>query len=196
MEIVRLERSRLGEASTVLARAFHGDPAWVWMIPDADRRARVLPWLFRMSFDVTTADVYATAGELLGASRWLRPGQPPMHVMATLRALVLTPLRLRAVTPQFLAFGRAVENMRLEAAPTPHWYLAGIGVDPSVQRHGVGGSLLRPGLDAATRDGVPAVLLTHNEANLSFYEEHGFRIVRERPTPQGGPHAWAMVRRP
>jgi hypothetical protein len=40
------------------------------------------------------------------------------------------------------------------------------------------------------------VLLTHNEANLSFYERHGFRVVREGETPKGGPHAWAMVREP
>jgi hypothetical protein len=46
------------------------------------------------------------------------------------------------------------------------------------------------------RDGVPAVLLTNNEDNLSFYEHHGFRTVREGETPQDGPHAWAMVRRP
>jgi len=44
--------------------------------------------------------------------------------------------------------------------------------------------------------GQPAVLLTNNADNLSFYEAHGFRTVRERATPQDGPHAWAMVRRP
>ncbi len=37
--------SRLGEASDVLARAFQEDPAWVWLIPDAERRRRLLPWL-------------------------------------------------------------------------------------------------------------------------------------------------------
>jgi len=48
MEVVRLERSRLDEASAVLARAFFDDPAWVWLLPDAERRARLLPWLFRI----------------------------------------------------------------------------------------------------------------------------------------------------
>jgi len=52
MEIVRLEQSRLGEASDVLARAFLDDPAWVWLFPDAARRARILPWLFRVGFEV------------------------------------------------------------------------------------------------------------------------------------------------
>src|SRR5881392_1122036 len=98
MEVVRLERSRLDEASAALARAFFDDPAWVWLLPDARRRARLLPWLFRIGFDVTAADVYVTVGPLLGAARWLPPGRPSMRVAATLRALVSTPLRLGVAT--------------------------------------------------------------------------------------------------
>jgi ribosomal protein S18 acetylase RimI-like enzyme len=196
MEIVRLERSRLDEASAVLARAFFDDPAWVWLLPDPERRRRLLPWLFRIGFDITAADVYATAGPVLGAARWLPPGRAPTRVGATLRALVTTPLRLGATTPQFLAYGRAVEALRAESTAGPHWYLAGIGVDPASRRQGIGGALLEPGIAASVRDGVPAVLLTNNEDNLSFYERHGFHTVREEATPKDGPHAWAMVRRP
>ena len=196
MEIIRLERSRLHEASDVLARAFYDDPAWVWLIPDPGRRARLLPWLFRIGFDVTAADVYATQGPVLGAARWLPPGRPSMRVVPTVRALVTTPFRLGAATTSFLAYGRAVETLRTEAEPGPHWYLAGIGVDPSAQRRGVGSALLAPGVDAAQHAGVPAVLLTNNEVNLAFYEANGFRVVREGDTPKGGPHAWAMVRTP
>jgi hypothetical protein len=35
VEVVRIDRERLGEASDVLARAFVDDPAWVWLVPDA-----------------------------------------------------------------------------------------------------------------------------------------------------------------
>jgi ribosomal protein S18 acetylase RimI-like enzyme len=196
MEVVRLEDSRLGEASDVLARAFVDDPAWVWLIPDAEKRRQVLPWLFRVGFDVTAADVWTTAGVIRGAARWLPPGRPPMRVGPTLKALVTTPFRLGSAIAPFLAYGRAVESLRAEAMPGPHWYLAGIGVDPSAQRRGIGTALLEPGLVAAVRAGLPAVLLTNNEANLSFYERHGFRIVRKDETPKGGPQAWAMVKAP
>src|SRR5579884_1471368 len=196
MEIVRLEPSRLQEASDVLARAFQDDSAWVWVIPDPERRRRLLPWLFRVGFDVSSADVHAAAGRVLGVARWLPPGTAPMRVGATLRALVTTPLRLGSATSRFLAYGRTVEALRAEVAVGGHWYLAGIGVEPEAQRQGIGGALLRPGIDAAARAGIDAVLLTNNEANLSFYESHGFSVVREGATPQGGPHAWAMVKRP
>ena len=183
MDVVRLDDSRLDEASAMLARAFHDDPAWVWLIPDDERRQRLLPWLFRVGFDVTAADVWTTVGVVRGAARWLPPGRPPMRVGPTLKALVTTPLKLGPAVAPFLAYGRSVEALRAQAMPDPHWYLAGIGVDPSAQRRGVGAAL-------------PAVLLTNNEANLPFYERHGFEIVREDNTPKGGPHAWAMVKPP
>jgi ribosomal protein S18 acetylase RimI-like enzyme len=196
VEIVRLEPERYGEASAVLARAFLDDPAWVWLIPEAGRRARLLPPLFRAGFDVTAADVWSTAGRVRGAARWLPPGRPAVRIAATLRALVMTPARLGRATGIFLAYGRAVETMRMEVAGGPHWYLAGIGVDPAEQRHGVGGALLGPGIEGAERAGLPAVLLTNNEANISFYGRHGFEVEREGETPRGGPRAWAMVKRP
>jgi ribosomal protein S18 acetylase RimI-like enzyme len=196
MEVVRLDRNQLGEASDVLARAFQDDPAWVWLLPDAERRARLLPWLFRVGFDVTAAEVWSTPGTILGAARWLPPGRPTMRVGPTLRALVTTPFHLGAATGLFLSYGRAVEQMRTAVAAGPHWYLAGIGVEPSAQRQGIGAALLRPGIDAAARDGLPTVLLTNNEANLAFYESHGFAVVREGRTPEDGPKAWAMVRSP
>jgi hypothetical protein len=40
------------------------------------------------------------------------------------------------------------------------------------------------------------VLLTNSEVNLSFYGSHGFEVVREGATPEGGPYAWAMVKEP
>jgi ribosomal protein S18 acetylase RimI-like enzyme len=196
VDVVRLEETRLGEASDVLARAFHDDPAWVWLIPDDDRRRRLLPWLFRVGFEVTAAEVWTTEGLVRGAARWLPPGRPAMRVGPTLRALVATPFRLGAATSPFLAYGRAVEALRAEAEPGPHWYLAGIGVEPGLQRQGIGSALIAPGVEAAARDRLPTVLLTNNEANLPFYEEHGFVVVREEDTPRGGPHAWAMVKAP
>jgi ribosomal protein S18 acetylase RimI-like enzyme len=196
VDVVRLRDDQLDEASAVLARAFHDDPAWVWLIPDERRRAALLPWLFRVGFDVTAADVWTTAGAVRGCARWLPPGRPAMRVAATLRALVATPLRLRDATGRFLSYGRAVESLRARAEPGSHWYLAGIGVDPAEQRKGIGAALLRPGLEAAARDRLPCVLLTNNASNLPFYETHGFEVVLEGETPTGGPHAWGMIRSP
>ena len=195
MDVVRLLPERLAEASAVLARAFQDDPAWSWVLPSARRRAALLPWLFQTGFEVTDAEIWTTAGDVLGCARWLPPGRPVVHVGPMLRALVATPLRVREATSRFFSYGRAVETMRADAVPEPHWYLAGIGVEPSRQRQGIGAALIAPGLEAAERRGLPCALLTNSEHNLSFYRRQGFEVVLEGHTPDDGPRAW-MMRRP
>ncbi|SRR6266542_3406064 len=195
MEVVRLSPERLVEASAVLARAFQDDPAWSWVLPNARRRAVLLPWLFQMGFEVTEAQIWTTEDVVLGIARWLPPGRPTVHVGPMLRALVATPMRVREATSRFFAYGRAVEAMREEAVPEPHWYLAGIGVEPTRQREGIGSALITPGLEAAAAAGLPAALLTNSDRNLSFYRRHGFEVVHEGRTPEDGPRAW-MMRRP
>ena len=187
---------RIEAASAMLARAFQDDPAWEWVVPSAERRAALLPWLFRVNFEVTEAEVWVTDGDLEGCARWLPPGRPEIHIGPMLRALVATPIRVREGTSRFLAYGRAVEAMRASAVPERHWYLAGIGVEPGRRRNGIGSALMQPGFEASARDGVPCALLTNSEANLAFYEGHGFEVVREGQTPDDGPRAWMMRRKP
>ena len=196
VEIVRLQPDQLDEASQVLARAFQEDPAWGWVLPNPRRRAALLPWLFRVAFEVTEGELWTTAGTVSGCSRWLPPGRAQVHVGPMLRALVATPIRVREATSRFLAYGRAVEAMRAATVPEPHWYLAGIGVEPSLRRTGIGSGLIAPGIAASERDGVPCALLTNTEANLAFYQHHGFEVIREGATPDGGARAWMMRRKP
>jgi len=178
----------------VLARAFQDDPAWSWVLPNPRRRQSLLPWLFQTGFEIADADVWTTEGAIYGVARWLPPGQPNVHIGAMLRALVATPLRVREATNRFFAYGRAVEALRARAVPEPHWYLAGIGVDPPHQRRGIGSELLAPGLEAADKAGLPCALLTNSEVNLGFYGRRGFEVVLEGRTPDDGPRAWMMRR--
>lgn len=191
-----MENGQAAEASAMLARAFQDDPAWEWVLPNSKRRAALLPWLFQVNFEVAEAQAWITAGEIDGCARWLPPGRPQIHVGAMLRALVATPLRVREATSRFLAYGRAVEAMRAQLAPEPHWYLAGIGVDPAHRQKGIGTALMQPGFEASALDGNPCALLTNNEANVTFYANRGFEVIGEGPTPEGGPHAWMMLREP
>jgi ribosomal protein S18 acetylase RimI-like enzyme len=195
VEIVRLRSEQIPDAAAVLARAFQDDPAWSWVIPDPARREKVLTPLFRLGFELIDAQLWTTAGTpIVGCARWLPPGRPGVNVGAAVRAVAATPWLLRGGTSRFFAYGRAVDNLRRLAVPVPHWYLAGIGVEPREQRRGIGGALMRPGIEAAEREGVPCALLTNSEQNLPFYEAHGFVTMLEGETPRGGPHAWMMVR--
>ena len=80
--------------------------------------------------------------------------------------------------------------------PGPHWYLWGLGVEPSEQGKGIGGALMLPILARAEAEGVPCYLETQNEANVPFYRKHGFEVVSDGEVPKRGLRVWAMVRAP
>ncbi len=134
-----------------------------------------------------------------GAARWLPPGRAGD---ARRRRCCARSSRRRfalgAATGPFLAYGRAVEALRADVAGGPHWYLAGIGVDPAAQRQGIGTALLQPGLErGGARAACRRVLLTNNEANLAVLRvATASRSSGEGRTPEDGPNAWVMVRRP
>lgn len=94
----------------------------------------------------------------------------------------------------------ALESARQALAPHrpkgPVWFLATVGVDPQAQGRGLGAAVIRPGLEAAERAGVPAFLETSEADNVRFYERLGFTVTAEVPLPGGGPRTWCMLREP
>lgn len=92
---------------------------------------------------------------------------------------------LHAVTGQMAQFHPAAD----------HWFLPLTGVDSVAQGPGLGSALLRHGLAACDRDGLPAYLEATSPRNRALYERHGFRVA---DVIQAGssPPMWAMLREP
>ena len=68
----------------------------------------------------------------------------------------------------------------------PHWYLALLATDPSVQGQGLGTALLRPVLDRCDAEGIAAYTETQKDDNVSWYRRSGFVAIDEvrlRDTP-------------
>jgi len=78
----------------------------------------------------------------------------------------------------------------------PHYYLPIIGVDPAAQGQGIGSSLLRPVLERADREGMPAYLEATTPRNRALYARHGFEDVDVLHLPYDGPPMWRMWREP
>ena len=77
----------------------------------------------------------------------------------------------------------------------PHWYLAILGTEPAAQGQGIGSALLAPVLRQCDEMRVIAYLESSKEANIPFYERHGFRVLAELEVVRG-PKLWPMSREP
>src|SRR3990172_2583048 len=75
-KVTRLSAPQISETAGVLARAFHDDPWWMFVVPDDAERARLLPWFMEpgVRHCHMFGEVYATESGIQGAANWLTPG--------------------------------------------------------------------------------------------------------------------------
>jgi GNAT superfamily N-acetyltransferase len=89
----------------------------------------------------------------------------------------------------------SLEHLHKRDVPPEHWYLFLLGIDPSRQGQGVGGTIIQPVLERADKDRLPCYLETTKERNLDFYGKHGFDVVVDDRI-NDGPRYWTMKRDP
>ena len=175
----------------MLARAFHDDPVFSWLIPDDHARAVRLPRLFGLFFSGDgPAGMRLATGGAEAATLWRAPGQAASGRGETLRAAWPLVRIFGRHLPRAFAVSEAIEA-HLPAGP--FWYLHIAGCDPAHQGRGLGGAAVRVGLERAAGR-LPAYLETAKERNLPFYQRLGFAVTREWSVPGGGPRFWSMLR--
>ncbi|HKN13301.1 MAG TPA: GNAT family N-acetyltransferase [Candidatus Binatus sp.] len=198
--IVRLTDSQIPAAAAALARAFHDDPLMIYAIPDRAERVRLLPDVYArmIRFGVLAGEVYATAGALEGVALWLPPNAKwtrenieasGMHQMPALIGNDAYQRYREVVGREWQARERDMTGSC--------WYLFLLGVEPSSQRRGLGGALMRPGLERADAEQVACYLETENERNVAFYLKQGFEmIVNGEEAGASGVRFWTFRRMP
>ena len=190
----RLEIARPGDRATVVAdllAAFMDDPVLGWVFPDRRRRHRYGGHFFAMQARRLLPGGLAWKADG-GGALWAAPGRwresPLDSLRLGLRTLPGVWPRPRVVTSGLLA-------LEARHPREPHLYLATVGVRPEHQGKGLGSALLRPGLEHADAQRLPAYLESSNERNVPLYERHGFAVIAEHVLPDG-PTMWLMWRPP
>jgi GNAT superfamily N-acetyltransferase len=188
-------RGDAAETAQMLARAFHDDPVFGWMLPvegSRDRRMRryFVTELHHESLRHGAVEVACADGRIAGAAVWFPPGTWSPGTEASALAGYLRAFGHRVGTAaqfQTVAF-------RAHPRDEPHWYLAIIGVDPTRKGHGVGAALLRSRLERCDQEGLPAYLESSNPENDPLYQHFGFHITNALGLPPGAPTVNTMWR--
>lgn len=184
------DRETLGE---VLGRAFHDDPVFEWLVPDAAARDERLPSAFAAFADVYLShDETYLAGSGAGAALWAPAGSQPVpddqaEELGEQLAAALGDDAERAVQ---------LDELLEEHHPEqPCFYLQFVGVVPEHRRRGLGSRMLEVVLQRCDATGVPAYLEATSVDNRRLYQRHGFEVVGELALPDG-PALWPMWREP
>jgi ribosomal protein S18 acetylase RimI-like enzyme len=197
--VIPLASSQIKHGATILARAFFDDPFFTFVFPDTTKRARALPWLFEKTirYGQRYGKIYTTPA-LDGIAMWLGPQHTSLTLMGTLQTgLYLLPLKVSwREFERSMSLADRLNQLHKKFVTGPHWYLYGLGVEPSRQGQGSGRALLQPVLAQADREALVCYLDTNNEKNIKFYERIGFAVVNHEQTSPTGPDIWSMLREP
>jgi GNAT superfamily N-acetyltransferase len=178
----------------MLARAFHDDPVFGWLLTAERSRHRQLRRYFvtelhHESLRHGAVEVACTDGRVAGAAVWFPPG-------------TWSGTEASALPGYLRAFGRRLliasqyQSVAVRAHPRkePHWYLAIIGVDPVRQGSGVGAALLRSRLRRCDQERLPAYLESSKPENVPLYQHFGFDVTGALGLPEGAPVVNTMWR--
>lgn len=196
-EVVLLDATRTADAGLVIARAFRDDPLQRYGLPDRAADEALSPLMFEalVRGSLASSDIWTTPA-LEGVAVWRRPvGGPdsPAAAPAADDPDALGNIIGPEAAGRFVQFFEAIGPVHHEVVPGPHWYLAIVAVDPGSQGRGIGGALVRRGLEDAARDGLPAYLETGTERNVAFYVGLGFNVVHDSVDAESGLRWWALL---
>ena len=181
-----LARSEASHASELLSRAFAKDPIITHYLSNSG-----LPAFFRAVLEqmFPAGHVYAARcdGNLVGVAAWMSPDPPnpdpaEQEAAASYKQVVETmfPQEARQLFAGFATLAQFHPG-------DPHWYLAFVGIDPSMQSRGVGRALLAPVLKIADDSKTFCYLETPFLRTHAFYERLGFKRYGEHSPFDGAP---------
>ena len=178
----------------MLVRAFSDDPIANFMFAGSGRRERGLRSFFRTQLRrqyLPEGHVYTTDG-CVGAALWGPPDRVRHPLLELVQLLPTAPFLVSTHVHRAFQLLFEVDGLHPKE---PHWYLATLGTEPSMQGKGIGSALLRDLLGRADEEGAPAYLESSKESNVSFYARSGFEVVGEVRV-SGSPTLWRMWREP
>lgn len=195
----RASPAEIPDLAAVLARAFVRDPFFSYLAGEASERSQRMRdgWAGILRHAAAGLSETWTTDRRAGVALWIPPDRRASSMVDSLRLIpALARLtgwrRLREAS----AAMELLEKRRRTHAPTPHYYLSALGVEPDLQGTGIGSALIAPTLAAADNAGMPAYLETATARNVLLYERHGFDVVEELILPRTDVHGWLMLRPP
>ncbi|MFI5592612.1 GNAT family N-acetyltransferase [Amycolatopsis sp. NPDC051758] len=182
------EPSELDTVAAILVAAFQDDPLSRWVFPgDERRRTGAHPALFRelLTAGVATGSVDVTEDRSAAVIWTPRTGEDGDDAPI----VGLEPAELDRL-------GVLLGMMADREPPEPHWHAQFIGVVPGRQGQGLGGRLVRHGLDRYDAQGEPTYLEASSPDSARLYRRLGFRDRGPAFSPPGGPPVQPMWRAP
>lgn len=177
--------------ATMVAAAFATDPAWSFMIPPSNVRAREAFARTLLIPRIRSGTAWVT-DDCTAVAMWDR--RPVEGAVDEDHGASFAAFRDEVGDEIWGRIETYEGALDAAAPPRPYWYLGVLATQPDHQGRGLATQVLRPGLAAADAEGWDCWLETSTPANKAFYAARGFTEGIEVDIP-GGPPTWWLRRR-
>ena len=141
--------------------------------------------------------LYRPTGKAFGASIWSKPVSGELSKQMTDEKKAFLKIHMGdASLDKYAQITGGMAERTATVAPPNSWYLSIVGIAPSFQSRGLGGTLIRPILDMTDEMGIYTYLETFTPRNRSFYQRLGFQEAGAFDAPGVNARYWVMLRKP
>ncbi len=183
----RLTKSDIKKASEVLARAFVKLSLYKIALEEVEDKSQVMQLFFEVAvrYSIRYGFPYASSHQLEGIALWLPPKYDNITAGRMIRSGGLgCMLKLARSGRSFLAtlgsggLDQIDKDRHENMAGRLYLDLMTLGVDPEVQKKGVGSKLVNAMLDKTKSCGY-SMYVTADCDNVDFYKKLGFTVIKE-----------------
>ncbi|HOV33490.1 MAG TPA: GNAT family N-acetyltransferase [Candidatus Hydrogenedens sp.] len=200
LNIREINEGEIGKAVESLVQAFYDDRLVCYMFPDSKLRKEFITWFyFRWIQLLMKFNSVFVENNVRGVAVCVPPKLfPHIPLSYQIRAGLLgtiSKLGLKNLWKPLRVYLDSQRRTKSEVKE-PSWILDILGVQPEFQGKGIGSTLVQHLISLSNRDKVPAYLITHNEKNIVFYENNGFKLLKKEHSLTGGPPTCSLKYNP
>jgi ribosomal protein S18 acetylase RimI-like enzyme len=180
VEVRDLKAQEIPAAVAVLARGMRDNPLHVAAFgPDPERRIRCIERAFKGVFRVFKAQtpLCALDGETLVGATGIAPAGTCQPTVG--QRIGMLPVMVAIGPPTASRVGKWLKAWADRDPAEPHSHLGPLAVDAHLQGRGIGSQILAGYCRRLDDSDTVGYLETDKQANVPFYQRHGFEVVEE-----------------
>lgn len=186
--LYRVEQKDEDKLIELLTECFHQDPLYCQLIPQQEKREKILPEIFGCDLDemFENCEIYADSAALNGiimVSDETEPYSPAkyfasqvFYALKTTAYLIKDDWSLQTLVNFIKGKSYLNSEWTEEIGHDRRMHIVYFAVRPSMRGKGVASRLMQPVLDYADQNKLITSLETHNSKNVTMYEHYGFQL--------------------
>ena len=199
-EFYKITKSEAINVSKMYERAFFNWSLAVALEPNDEIRRTKAHYFYVVSIRhlIKYGEAYAPSPKMEGAAIWVHSDFYKMSTWQMIKNGGLKTLYHLGVK-KMMKGAKAIEfaeNLTSEIMEEPHYHLVWLGVEPELQRKGIGTELMNAMLKKFSEEKMKCFLDTQDEENIDYYERFGFKLIKESKLPDEDVTYWGMLWEP